>query len=544
MGTRATRPRKADEEPDEDEVKVNRLTGGVTHKVDIVDRAANKRRFLVLKRDGTKATKQGDLAPSDSASDEDLRDLRDKRSKHYGIESLASGALRFPKDYPTNLDEYADPVNLGYPIDTEARAANARVRFKQNHGEYSKDESKAVVHERIIRAELQLGIEPSFDPDDDLDAMLPADLKENLSKMTEPTTKSDPMTEGERKALLDRVSNLQWGLSSIEWALEDCAEEAGADVPQPIHDAMVRLVAELETKLPGSEPAPEPAPSPAPVAAGEDEAAKTAKSISIPWEGREGWKVDPEKKKELQATIRMVRAKLMHAEATVMESPELPSDPAPADVLGMVSEAREILEGATMSKSEKAMSATEQAAKVLETLMGSLKAGEPVTEEQVNALGEAHKLLTEEPAAAPEPAPAANADETDKAEPTNKAGKPQLSKSRAAKFRAAMSELAKLLAEMDPELSKEDLWPERKDAEPEPTTKSDDTQADAPTVETLKAEVEELKKRNTELRAAVEKGHPAPTPSNLAQEEGTPPPAKKRPPRPLDLNDPEYLQAD
>lgn len=122
--------------------------------------------------------------PVDDASNEEKREAQAARSEEFGIEALEDQGenLSFPADFPEDLRLYGDPVNLKFPNDTEERAANARVRFKQFADTYSEESSRAVVHERIVRAELREGIEPGFDPEDPLDALLPTDLKDELSK--------------------------------------------------------------------------------------------------------------------------------------------------------------------------------------------------------------------------------------------------------------------------------------------------------------------------------------------------------------------------
>lgn len=122
--------------------------------------------------------------PADDASNEEKREAQVARSEEFGIEALEGKGenLSYPADSPEDLRLFGDPVNLKFPNDTEERAANARVRFKQFADAYSEEKSRAVVHERIVRAELRLGIEPGFDSEDPLDALLPTDLKDELSK--------------------------------------------------------------------------------------------------------------------------------------------------------------------------------------------------------------------------------------------------------------------------------------------------------------------------------------------------------------------------
>lgn len=136
------------------------------------------------RRDAAEAEPVARAVPDASASLEEKRAAQAARAKKWGIEALEGKGerLSFPADGPTTEEEYADPVNLKYMVNTEATAANARVRFKQNADVYEQEKSKAIIHERIIRAELKFGINPSFDPDDALDALLPQDLQDELSK--------------------------------------------------------------------------------------------------------------------------------------------------------------------------------------------------------------------------------------------------------------------------------------------------------------------------------------------------------------------------
>jgi hypothetical protein len=120
--------------------------------------------------------------PDADASNEEKREAQKARAEKWGIEALEGKGenLSFPSGGPTEEDSFADPVNLKYPVHTEENAANARTRFKQNADVYEQEKSKAIVHERIVRAELDFGIEPSFDPEDPLDELLPGDLKDEL----------------------------------------------------------------------------------------------------------------------------------------------------------------------------------------------------------------------------------------------------------------------------------------------------------------------------------------------------------------------------
>ncbi len=127
-------------------------------------------------------TSEKSLIPSDSMSKDDLKKSLESRSGKFDIEMRDDAALTFPAGFPVGLDDYADPVNLKFPIDTVERTKNSKARFKQLASSYKEEESKTVIHERIVRRELKLGMTPGFDPEDPLDQLLSSDLKEELEK--------------------------------------------------------------------------------------------------------------------------------------------------------------------------------------------------------------------------------------------------------------------------------------------------------------------------------------------------------------------------
>jgi hypothetical protein len=137
--------------------------------------------------------------PDADASSEAKREAQAARAEEFGIEALDGKGenLSYPADFPTDLRLYGDPTNLKFPNDSEERAANARVRFKQFADTYELEKSKAIVHERIVRAELRHGITPGFDPEDPLDALLPEDLKDELSKAEKNLTPGEFAKRGE-----------------------------------------------------------------------------------------------------------------------------------------------------------------------------------------------------------------------------------------------------------------------------------------------------------------------------------------------------------
>ena len=118
------------------------------------------------------------LKPSKEMSREELRESQNQRSNRFGIEIAEGSSLTFPAGFPTELADYGDPVNLKFPFESEARAKNARVRFKQFANQiYSNSVSKNKVHERIIRRELDFDVNVTIDLGDTLDKALPTELR-------------------------------------------------------------------------------------------------------------------------------------------------------------------------------------------------------------------------------------------------------------------------------------------------------------------------------------------------------------------------------
>lgn len=110
--------------------------------------------------------KVADLAPRRGESDCTLRQKRRGRSRLFGIEEREADRayLTFRRGYPKRLLLYADPVNLKYPVNDAKHARLARVRFVQHANRYKSKLSRQLIHENIVRAELELGISPGYDP--------------------------------------------------------------------------------------------------------------------------------------------------------------------------------------------------------------------------------------------------------------------------------------------------------------------------------------------------------------------------------------------
>lgn len=182
-------------------------------------------------------------APNKDMDREKLMDMQKQRASQFGIEVLSSGSnLSFPKNYPTKIALYGDPVNLKYPLDTPAHARNARVRFKTFAASYKKTSSKRIIHERIVRAELKHGIKVNIDPNDALDKLLPKDLRDKAERGSAKKSEAD------------------FQLESME--TNEILESLVAQVASLTES--VRALQKTDTQDPPPEPAPEPATEPAP----------------------------------------------------------------------------------------------------------------------------------------------------------------------------------------------------------------------------------------------------------------------------------------
>jgi len=173
------------QEPDHS--KLTQLSNIKPSFVSVVPKGANRQdSWLVVKNDDTEKA-----VPAADADDETKRDALEGRAKSYGIEIRDDASLTYPKGDPTTEKLYGDPVNLAYPLGDDGNAAdvgrikNALSRFKQAHSTYNKG------------AALAAGVDVSYDPEDAIDSLLPADLKTRLAK-DEPTNTDDNGTDGEQ----------------------------------------------------------------------------------------------------------------------------------------------------------------------------------------------------------------------------------------------------------------------------------------------------------------------------------------------------------
>jgi hypothetical protein len=129
--------------------------------------------------------------PDGAESNDEKRDAAAERAaRHPRIERLDNQGLSAGPDEPLVEALWGDPVNLRFPLayreqssPDAARSNSARSRFKGPGGAsvYSRASAEAV-HERIVAAQIAAGTSPSFDPDDALDAALPARHRRHMAQ--------------------------------------------------------------------------------------------------------------------------------------------------------------------------------------------------------------------------------------------------------------------------------------------------------------------------------------------------------------------------
>lgn len=221
------------------EEEVRRLTEMETQFVSLVPRGANRQsEFFVVKADGSAVPPvdtvepeappapppepEAKAVPASDATPEDKRAAQDERASKYGIEAREDGNLSYPADGPTTETLYGDPVNLLYPFAGPSntvepdRLRNALARFRQATDSYTQESSRVRVYERIVRAALAADITPAFDPDDPIDAALPADLKERLGTAEEKgaapaeTPRAPATTDGDPARVASTLDLAPW----------------------------------------------------------------------------------------------------------------------------------------------------------------------------------------------------------------------------------------------------------------------------------------------------------------------------------------------
>ena len=128
---------------------------------------------------------------------EKLHQAQQERAKKYGISAKPDGHLTKPAEYEKiQEDEFADPVNYKYPIDNEEHVRGALTYFnqpqKREAGGYTTEEVAKIL-EKIIRKALSLGVEVSWQPEDQAYKSLPEEVKQKLKGYEAPKTETLPV---------------------------------------------------------------------------------------------------------------------------------------------------------------------------------------------------------------------------------------------------------------------------------------------------------------------------------------------------------------
>jgi len=215
--------------------KTFRLENMETQFVSLVRAGANRQtKFMLVKRDNDAAL------PGVSSSPQDVKSSHEIRAKQYGIEQLGEGEFFVKQNEPNVEEMYADPVNLKHALGNSENKLDAdRIRvalaaFAEDSSSYETDVSKAIIWERIVRAAKEAGVEYVFSADNGLDALLPKELQDELTKDLSPDGESpadesdtkkeeDAAKDAEFLALLDSACETVDGMlidSQIDSALE------------------------------------------------------------------------------------------------------------------------------------------------------------------------------------------------------------------------------------------------------------------------------------------------------------------------------------
>ncbi len=193
--------------------------------------------------------------PDAEAPDEEKKAAQDARAKEFEIEALGGtdAGMSWPKDAPTKLDLYGDPVNLKYPLGGTGNEADPeRIRaavseFKQAAGKYQAA-SRGKVYGRIIAAALAAGIDVTYDPKDPIDQLLPGDVKAKLEELNKAGTGATAPAPSQGGTPPSTGSDLSGWLADM-----------GAKAEAMLVDA--KLSAALASPQPMAAAAPAPAPA-------------------------------------------------------------------------------------------------------------------------------------------------------------------------------------------------------------------------------------------------------------------------------------------
>ena len=171
------------------------LRRGVSYSTPIQEAAADAGvdpddRAAVLKWEGEQApgsetaprekttTEEPGMAPAAGMSEDALKTARLLRSGRFGVDPLEKGGnLSYPDGGPTELDAYADPVNLRMPFQTKETLEAALESFVAARSDYG-TRSQKVVYSRMVAQALKSGLEVS--QEDALFAVLAPDLQRRV----------------------------------------------------------------------------------------------------------------------------------------------------------------------------------------------------------------------------------------------------------------------------------------------------------------------------------------------------------------------------
>lgn len=169
------------------------------------------------------------MEPAEGMSDDDLQTSRDARAGRFGVEVLETGgSLTFPKGYPTRLEDYADPVNLKYPLTPVSRLRNALARFAQAKDAYT-DRSRRIVFSRIVSRSLAEGVEVA--KEGPLLALLAPDLQRRVEAQKGPAEKEAEIVKADVRRMVLKLDLAGGTVEDLNEKLRRAvheAEEAGA----------------------------------------------------------------------------------------------------------------------------------------------------------------------------------------------------------------------------------------------------------------------------------------------------------------------------
>lgn len=141
---------------------------------------------------------------------------------------------------PTVEELYGDPVNLRYSMGTEEnewcekKIAAAYALFRETADDYQ-PESRAKVYERIVRAAIAEGLALGFDPEDVLDAGLPAEVQQQMKDGTSDEPEGSDGSSAQKEEGVDLTSWLNTAGATVEGLWTDAllakALDGSAETP-------------------------------------------------------------------------------------------------------------------------------------------------------------------------------------------------------------------------------------------------------------------------------------------------------------------------